>query len=152
MGSRQSVESAGTIWTAPYVGLPFLPGGRDRDGLDCWGLVRLVYAEQLGVALDPLSGLYLDDCAPSEIAPLIAGQAEGPHWRRVARENVQPFDVLVFRRGLLAAHVGVAIDAGRFLHANDDQILSCVQSYAEGLWSRLLIATYRHACLPACRL
>jgi cell wall-associated NlpC family hydrolase len=132
-------------WTAQYIGLPFLAGGRDRDGLDCWGLVSLVYREQLGVALDDLSGLYLDDCAVKDIAPLIARQAEGPQWRKVERDAVQPFDVLVFRRGALAAHVGLVIDRKYFLHVNDDQVLSCRERYTEGLWSRLLIAAYRHA-------
>ena len=34
-----------------YVGLPWRIGGRDRRGLDCFGLVRLVLAEQAGIIL-----------------------------------------------------------------------------------------------------
>lgn len=132
-------------WTADYIGLLFLGGGKTRDGLDCWGLARLVYRERLGIELDDYSGLYLSDCAAKDIAPLIARAAAEPQWRCVDKESVEPFDVLVFRRASLAAHLGLVVDRRRFLHVNDDQILSCVQSYAEGPWSRLLIAAYRHA-------
>ena len=38
-------------WVADYVGLPWEPYGRTRAGVDCWGLVRLVYEERLGICL-----------------------------------------------------------------------------------------------------
>ena len=50
IGGRAAVH-----WSAGYVGLPWLDGGRSADGADCWGLVRLVYERELGNAL-PTSG------------------------------------------------------------------------------------------------
>lgn len=39
------------FWTAHYLGLPYKKLGRDRAGLDDWGMLRLVMIEQFGLAL-----------------------------------------------------------------------------------------------------
>jgi len=38
-------------WVNDYVGVPYRPNGRTRDGWDCWGLVVAVYHERLGIEL-----------------------------------------------------------------------------------------------------
>lgn len=43
-------------WTTRYVGLPYRAGGRERDGLDCWGLIRLIYREEKGILLPEIPG------------------------------------------------------------------------------------------------
>jgi hypothetical protein len=42
-------------WAGQYVGIPFADLGRDRHGCDCWGLVRLILAEQAGLTLPSLA-------------------------------------------------------------------------------------------------
>ncbi len=39
------------FWLGHYLGLPYHENGRDRSGLDDWGLYRLISAEQFNIAL-----------------------------------------------------------------------------------------------------
>jgi hypothetical protein len=59
------------MWANTYVGLPWKERGRDRGGIDCFGLVRLVLIEQRGVRLPSFAG----DYDPAD-GPAIAGLIE----------------------------------------------------------------------------
>jgi len=68
-------------WAGRYVGAPFVSGGRDASGCDCYGLVRLVLAEQFGyhlplLALDYRNALAVAETSPvlRERLPLLAGK------------------------------------------------------------------------------
>ena len=39
-------------WSTQYIGLPVSPLGTSRGGVDCWGLVMLVYAEIFSIRLE----------------------------------------------------------------------------------------------------
>ena len=45
-------------WVEKYVGIPFVSGGRDKTGLDCYGLVRLVLRDEYGYNLPVFNGDY----------------------------------------------------------------------------------------------
>ncbi len=45
-------------WTQKYVGIPFLSGGRNEGGVDCYGLVRLILNNEYGYNLPLLSNTY----------------------------------------------------------------------------------------------
>lgn len=38
-------------WVQEYIGLPYRVGGRSFAGIDCWGLVAMVYLNELEIRL-----------------------------------------------------------------------------------------------------
>ena len=69
-------------WTQKYVGIPFLSGGRDDRGVDCYGLVRLILNTEYGYNLPLLSNTYdnaLDVCETGSLfqkyVPLLCGES-----------------------------------------------------------------------------
>jgi len=96
---------------ARYLGLPWEPMGRG-PGYDCWGLARLVLAEQFGWFLP--SYQYGDD--PSEAI------AEGiQHFERV--DSPQPGDLALHEKPL---HIGVMVGPDRMLHITHGKT-ACVE-------------------------
>lgn len=104
-----------SCWWAGYVGLPFADGGRGPEAYDCWGLVRAVYARELGIELPAYGEISARDLARVSRA-MGTGQAEDC-WRVV--ESPRPHDVVLMRAAAgsrAVVHVGVAVDPHRLLH------------------------------------
>lgn len=108
-------------WADEYVGLPFLAGGRDRAGLDCWGLLRLVWAERLGLIMprfdgtdDPAETILLESAAMAEVERGCERELDGVV---MATERLAG---LGFR--LAPTHVGVVTARGQVLHIEEGRL------------------------------
>lgn len=97
-----------TVATA-YIGIPFVSKGRTMAGADCWGLVRLIYAAELGIEL-PSYG-EIDAHALMKVSREIDAGKDGEVWRAAAPGTLQAFDVCVMRHhgSRLICHVGVLL-------------------------------------------
>ncbi len=128
-------------WSAGYVGLPWADLGRDRSGCDCWGLARLVYAEQLGIDLPSYAGGYLCAAEAAEIDALVRGALDVGPWREVtvARE----FDLVLFRRGPYDAHIGIVVAPGLMLHMMGLDAAK-IEALSGPQWARRLRGIWRH--------
>ena len=114
-------------WTRDWVGIPFLDRGRDRAGLDCWGLLRLVEREVFGVEVPSFSGDYGDVRDHARIAELI--EANLPGWDPVVEPDPatglcdfgagRPGDGVLLRRRGGPLHVGVVVAPGWMLHTEE---------------------------------
>lgn len=100
-------------WPEDYIGISFKPKGRDRHGIDCWGLVCLCYDEQLHVKLPRFTDRYTDEYSPSLYADLFEANRSG--WQ--SAKGPRTFDLINLRVDGVPSHVGVVVTPGRFLHA-----------------------------------
>jgi cell wall-associated NlpC family hydrolase len=101
-------------WAKEYIGIPFVSGGRDKTGADCYGLVRLVLTERFAVNLPLLSGDYTDADNFVETEALIRSQQPLLAGRRV--EVPETGDVCVLKFHGLPTHLGVYAGGGWMLH------------------------------------
>lgn len=101
-----------------FVGLPFKRMGRDRDGLDCWGLTRLVLAERAGVVLPRF-----DDEDPQGWSI----ETHAANYKCVGFGETRPLDVAIMltdvRCGLTwksaPVHIGLFTDPKHVLHIEE---------------------------------
>lgn len=124
-----------------YIGLPFAARGRNHTGVDCWGLVRLILAEQYGVKVPSWHTDYSDPHDSSSVGPLIRAQL--PNWIEVSKGSERPGDVLLLRSGFDVGHVGMVIQPGLMIHI-EEGINATVERYNSLLWRRRVAGFFRH--------
>lgn len=129
------------IWAGRYIGLTFKDHGRDRTGLDCWGLVRLVLSEQFGLALPSFIHEYKHTLEKTRIAPLIT--RELLRWQPVAAGQEQAGDIVILRLHGQPMHVGLVLGDRQMLHI-ESGINSAIERYTSPHWAARLHGFYRY--------
>lgn len=119
-------------WVRPYVGLPYRLFGRDRSGLDCWGLVALASREQFGRDLPAHGVAYArDERDLASMAAYIRDSKEG--FVRV--EPPAAGDVVLLKIFRLPCHVGLMVNQTWFLHVHEG-INTVVEPIDGARWKR----------------
>ena len=103
-----------------YVGTPY-------SELNCWGLVREIYAKHLNLAL----------------APLPVQTTEKNNWIEIPRGEERVGDLVLFRISALKRHVGIVIGGGLMIHS-DENLGVVIERYKRDLWKSTLQSIYRH--------
>lgn len=99
-----------------YIGIPFKDCGRDFDGADCWGLVRLVWKEERGIVMPDMGDAYSSAFARGEVGKT-AALLEAGEWNiDVTDRPRRELDVLVFSFQTVDLHVGLWVAPGEMLH------------------------------------
>lgn len=128
------------IWTADFIGIPFIDHGSDFAGCDCWGLVCLVYRERFGIRLPAYGGGYRDSRDGEQIETLCGIEAARA-WQPTAWPAEG--DVVLLRIEGRPWHVGVAVAPGLMLHTLRGA--EAVLEYYEGkTWKNRIEGFYRH--------
>lgn len=137
-------------WAGGYVGIPYADKGRDHDGVDCWGLVRLVLAEQFGVDLPSYAQTYTTAEDGVSVAGAVqAGLRDG--W--LPADYPSATDLLILRVEGRPWHCALMVNAVQFLHApardrRGQPMLSCIDRIDSPLWRSRVEGLWRH---PAVR-
>ena len=127
-------------WASNLIGVPFVDGGRSLDGLDCWGLVKLVYKDLFDVELPDF--VYADTRDP-KIPDLI--DAERQMWTPLERDDWAIGTVLVLRIAGQPFHTGVVVEPpDQFIHAQRGVgvVLANARSWR---WSNRIVGAYEYA-------
>lgn len=104
-------------WYAKYVGIPFVDGDRDFNGIDCWRLVCLVYEQERQIILPDygdISALEL-----RQVAELISRDAYAEPWIEVVPSSVNAFDVAVMHKRREPVHVGIMVGREQMIHVEE---------------------------------
>jgi len=144
---RDNLEevSSGDIlmWTDEYIGLKFQIDGRSREGVDCWGLVCVIYKEKLGIELPLIQGVFVDTTISCLVKVAKAMGEERLKWHKV--DKPQLYDVVMLRTGEYSWHVGLFIGKHQMIH-----VMSGIDSAIEDLngvqWKNRIEGYYRYVC------
>lgn len=120
-------------WANYYVGIPFLDKGRDENGCDCWGTVRLVMQEQCNIILPSFTESYKHTGNMLSISRKILMESLSGDWVPVLRGQEKPFDVILARMHGQYMHVGIVVKKGLMLHTVEGQDTVTVE-YNKGEW------------------
>jgi len=124
-------------WVHNYIGIPYADGGRDRLGIDCYGLARLVSEEVFGHVLPDLSPETIEREGK---AAVLACERVKQRW--ATETSPRPGSLVLMRCGTFSAHVGVCIGGPMFLHVLEGTAV-CVESLESPVWKNRIAGFYR---------
>lgn len=134
------------IETDKYIGIPFLDGGRDLKGIDCWGLVKLVHQDEFG---NELPEFLISSSDAKSINRAMTSKEELSKWVEVREAKlIEPGDVVAMSLSHnhpdFVTHVGVCTGRGMFLHAMEGG-LSAICRLSSPEWCKRIRGFYRWA-------
>lgn len=128
-------------WAASLINdrISFKERGRDRSGLDCWGLVKLAYLECFNKSVDGYEGEYESIRDFNHLHELF-DKHRPESWQEVKPEK--PGDVILLRLRGRPIHVGLVLGNQRMIHI-EERIQVCVENYTNAVWRNRVLGFYR---------
>lgn len=104
-------------WVRQYIGIPFITGGRTHQGCDCYGLFRLIYAEQNNMLLPDLHDLYQNALDTDVTSPIIRRYL--PLLTGHRKENPQEKDAVLMLVKGHPTHIAMFVGDNYILHTTE---------------------------------
>jgi cell wall-associated NlpC family hydrolase len=114
------------------LGIQYKKNGRDRNGLDCYGLVKLVHLRQ-GKTLPEYD---TPDDSNSIISLIETGKLS-------CKELPEPKEgcIVLFRIPPYKLHMGVVVGDGKFIHIIENRNVA-IERLDHRMWSKLRVGYY----------
>lgn len=126
-------------WLSKYIGLPYLEGGRGHNGVDCYGLIRLIYAEKFGIILPEYSDIaWLEGCDSHKLSTEINDCKSD--WQEVDQPVLG--DVIILRMMGMPIHIGLVVDKGIMIHSARGHN-SAIERFDNIKWQKRIEGFYR---------
>lgn len=131
-------------WPRGYLGIPHTKGGRTTDGLDCYGLIVVVYADLLGISLDAREHEHWGRGKDRVAASFAAGPGGGYRIIEAHQPHIlKPLDTLILSLGGRPLHCGINVNGREFLHVSGDSVV--LARLFDPKWQLRLRRIYRPA-------
>lgn len=102
-----------SAWWTKYIGIPFVEKGRSDVGVDCWGLVKIIYEKEKGIILPSYEELY-ETTEDRDILSQTIQSESSAHW--LNPEKPKEFDVIILDMRGLPMHVGIVTKDNHMIH------------------------------------
>lgn len=119
-----------------YIGLPFLEGGRNANGLDCWGLVCLFYKNERGIDLNEETSYQIKNKKSCQV---FANETK-ENFQRVKKPRFG--DLVSLTISGFEAHVAIYIGNGMILHSWNKT--NSIYENIKPVWDKRIAGYYRH--------
>jgi len=129
-------------WASKYIGIPYESQGYTISGANCYGLLVLVYRDELAIDLPWFVELNPENKEDREEYDRVWSEGRGSDWSPVTQGEERAGDV-VDLTVLGLPHCGIVVGGGAMLHSRPASG-SSIESYQRGLFCRRVNNLYRH--------
>ncbi len=129
------------MWYNKYIGIPYKDKGRDEAGVDCWGLVALVYKNEFGIELPSFTDTYSSADDSDSVEYAISHNKDS--WQAVEVGTIG--SVVLFRVLGTLSHVGIYIGNNQFIHARSEGIEVVIENLDSGSWKHRFAGFYEYS-------
>ena len=127
-------------WAEKYIGIPYKLHSWGFDGCDCYGLIALIYKNELGIKLPRYDESYSAKSDSNELAKIY--EAEVKRWKEISKPEVGC--VVYFVVAGSPKHVGIVVDDKHFVHNLKSPQSSMMSDFTSSKWKDRLIGFYKY--------
>ena len=137
-------------WTDKYIKIPFKDRGNGFDGCDCWGLLRLILREELGVEISDHSDVKAGDLL-AKVRKITKGSVEDSEWQKIKPGQETTFDCVLMKGHVrcdgairsVPVHIGCVTLPGKLIHIEKERDVTVVNYRSHPLVKNRVLGFYR---------